>query len=375
MYKAGISPSSSSTLVLGKEDVLMKVSDKKWEEASLTGSSETALFVQYRDYQSGVDRELRIIDEKYRNLLPMAQKNRAGFEGEVNKLKTRLDSILKAKDSQYLEWSKRTNAPYFSKVLRFMVNDVQNSPEEFIRDTDLKDEELLHSSVWESRVTGLLQQFGQGDPEKWVELSDKLMERTSPGSEIREVLYRALAKAMQPLEQNGINASYQLAKRYLQEYPGPAATTFIASFTPGPPSVGEIAPEIELANREGVMEKLSSLRGKVVLIDFWASWCGPCRQENPTVVKAWNRFAPKGFTVFSVSLDQSKDKWLAAIAKDGLVWNNHVSDLRGWQSAGAAAYRVNSIPATFLLDQNGKIIAKNLRGPALERKLEELLGP
>ena len=375
MYKAGISPASSATLLLGKEDVVMKVSDKKWEEASLSGSSEVDLFVQYRNYQAGVDRELRIIDEKYRNLLPMAQKNRAGFESEVTKLKTRLDSILKEKDKRYQELSKNANAPYFSNVLRFMVNEVQNSPEDFITASDLKDEALARSFVWESRVSGLLQQFGQGDPEKWIELGDKLIERTSPGSEIREIIYRAVAKSFQPLEQNGVNASYQVAKRYQQEFPGTASASFIANFNPGPPSAGEMAPEIELANREGVMEKLSSLRGKVVLIDFWASWCGPCRHENPTVVKAWNRFSQKGFTVFSVSLDQSKDKWLAAIAKDGLLWNNHVSDLRGWQSAGAAAYKVNSIPATFLLDKDGKIIAKNLRGPALEQKLEELLGP
>jgi thiol-disulfide isomerase/thioredoxin len=112
-----------------------------------------------------------------------------------------------------------------------------------------------------------------------------------------------------------------------------------------------------------------------VLVDFWASWCGPCRGENPNVVKAYNKYKDKGkgFTVFSVSLDDDKDRWVKAIAADGLAWPNHVSDLQKWNNAAAAAYGVQSIPASFLLDPSGKIIGKNLRGPALEAKLAEVL--
>lgn len=136
---------------------------------------------------------------------------------------------------------------------------------------------------------------------------------------------------------------------------------------------GVEAPDIALENTEGKIVKLSSLRGQVVLIDFWASWCGPCRRENPNVVEAYKKFNSKGFTVFSVSLDNNKDRWLGAIQQDGLLWNNHVSDLKGWQSSAAALYGVRSIPQTFLIDKEGKIIATNLRGPALEAKLAELL--
>jgi thiol-disulfide isomerase/thioredoxin len=96
------------------------------------------------------------------------------------------------------------------------------------------------------------------------------------------------------------------------------------------------------------------LRGKVVLIDFWASWCGPCRRENPAVVAAYNKFKDKGFDIYSVSLDQDKGRWVGAIAQDGLVWKSHVSDLKGWQSAASAIYGVQSIPAQFLLDKEGK---------------------
>ena len=138
------------------------------------------------------------------------------------------------------------------------------------------------------------------------------------------------------------------------------------------PSVGREAPEITLNTPEGKPLSLSSLRGKYVLIDFWASWCGPCRQENPNVVRMYNKYKGKDFEIFGVSLDQDRNKWVAAIQKDQLTWP-HVSDLKGWQSAGGQAYQVSSIPATFLIDKAGKIIAKNLRGPALERKLEEIL--
>jgi len=141
--------------------------------------------------------------------------------------------------------------------------------------------------------------------------------------------------------------------------------------------VGEPVPEITLADREGNPLSLSSLKGKVVLIDFWASWCRPCRAENPNVVKAYDKYHSKGFEVFSVSLDgmpqqqNAKQDWLTAIKQDNLKWNSHVSDLKGWQSSIVPIYGVQSIPFTLLIDAEGIIIGKNLRGTDLENKLAE----
>lgn len=136
--------------------------------------------------------------------------------------------------------------------------------------------------------------------------------------------------------------------------------------------VGQVAPDFSLPDPSGKMISLSSFRGKYVLVDFWASWCGPCRQENPNVVKAYQQFKGKNFTILGVSLDKTKDKWQQAIKDDGLAWN-HVSDLKFWDSAVVPLYGINAIPTNFLLDPQGKIIAANLRGPALEAKLREVL--
>ncbi|HTJ11596.1 MAG TPA: TlpA disulfide reductase family protein [Dinghuibacter sp.] len=137
--------------------------------------------------------------------------------------------------------------------------------------------------------------------------------------------------------------------------------------------IGQVAPDFTLNDPDGHPIKLSDYnKGKVVLVDFWASWCGPCRGENPNVVKAFHQYGPKGFTVLGVSLDDKKEPWVKAIKDDGLAWGQ-VSDLKGWQSEAAAMYGIRGIPMNFLLDKDGKIIGKGLRGDDLVSKLSSVL--
>jgi thiol-disulfide isomerase/thioredoxin/predicted small secreted protein len=137
-------------------------------------------------------------------------------------------------------------------------------------------------------------------------------------------------------------------------------------------AIGQVAPDFKLATPEGDTISLHGIVAKVKLIDFWASWCGPCRGENPNVVKVYAEYQPKGLEIIGVSLDDNREKWLQAIADDKLTWK-HGSDLKGWSAAPAKLYGVNAIPHTVLLDENNKIIAKNLRGDALKQKIAELL--
>ncbi|MGB0176745.1 MAG: TlpA family protein disulfide reductase, partial [Owenweeksia sp.] len=147
------------------------------------------------------------------------------------------------------------------------------------------------------------------------------------------------------------------------------------SLAPGKP-----VPNIAMTGPDGTTHNLADLRGKVVLVDFWAGWCRPCRAENPNLVRMYNEYKGKGFEVFSVSLDglpqqpNPKEDWTKAIEDDGLLWKNHVSDLQGWNSSVVRQFGFMSIPYTILVDREGNIIATELRGPQLEAKLKEVLG-
>ncbi|WP_185731510.1 TlpA disulfide reductase family protein [Larkinella rosea] len=179
-------------------------------------------------------------------------------------------------------------------------------------------------------------------------------------------LYESLAQKMQAANKTGKQATafIEFVKSMKAEQSAQANQVAVVE--------GATAPDVTLENAEGKAISLSSLRGKYVLIDFWASWCGPCRQENPNVVRMYNKYKEKGFEVYSISLDDSRDKWLKAVQTDGMIWTNVLGKKNG-ASPVAIQYSIQVIPTTFLLDKEGRIIAKNLRGPALEQKLGEIL--
>ncbi|GAB3894565.1 TlpA disulfide reductase family protein [Larkinella knui] len=179
-------------------------------------------------------------------------------------------------------------------------------------------------------------------------------------------LYESLAEQMQKAKLTGKQAQAFINFVTMAKSEMAAQATQVAVVE------GALAPDVTLEDAKGQVISLSSLRGKYVLIDFWASWCKPCREENPNVVRMYNKYKEKGFEVFSISLDDNKNAWLKAIENDGMIWTNVLGKKNG-SSAVAQQYSIQVIPTTFLLDKDGKIIARNLRGPALEQKLESIL--
>ena len=180
--------------------------------------------------------------------------------------------------------------------------------------------------------------------------------------------FAALAQKKHP---SAVPLAETIVQRFKLVYPAPVEAIAkqalgLASF-----AIGSEAPLFTAETPDGEQLALESLRGKIVLLDFWASWCGPCRKENPNVVRVYEKYRAQGFEILGVSLDRTKAAWVGAIEKDGLEWL-HVSDLKGWKSEYSNLYGVRSIPHTVLLDREGRIIARNLRGPALERKLEQV---
>ncbi len=323
---------------------------------------------------------------------PTKKKELEGKMGMVDKKKIKLLDSLKVVNpfvykllalDTYISYQNSSFAKNYKDEIDYFGN-------EYFHYVDFKDPQYNDMPVmfdYLKAYTNIMSQIGLNDATQKIYF-DKLLERTKPQSKTNKIILNSIVSTyldqMTNKDASG-NANMTYSKnmiiygeKYLKDYANDdmISTSRIQQLISQIKAnmVGIPAPDIEMNDINDKPLKLSSLKGKVVLVDFWASWCGPCRRENPNVVGLYNKYKSKGFEVYSVSLDQDKGKWLKAIADDNLNWPSHVSDLQGWANAAARMYSVSSIPQTVLLDKDGNILARNLRGEQLNDKLKSIFG-
>lgn len=382
LYKIGDDPKMAAEVILGKESPL-EYSANCYDAANTAKISPSPINDAYQNFM----REMVNSHQKlqgYMQTLQMYAKTNPGGMGQIQqqmqqeqakRMKLiedhigRNDVMAKIAPLYYFTpFSKSGKVSKYDNEQIYFLN-------EFLGEIDVNSPAALSIAQFQNRfgefVNSMSQRKMSNDSiQRHLQIA---FDRVDKGSDARKVMMRgAIAGAGQAKSDLYI----PLAEQYLKEFPNDKGYTAALQGELSrrmKMAPGALPPEIALNTPSGVPLTLSSLKGNVVLVDFWASWCRPCRMENPNVVRMYNKYHGSGFEILGVSLDNDANRWKQAIQADGLTWK-HVSDLKGWRSVAAKDYGVSSIPMTFLLDKEGKIIAKNLRGPALESKLAELFG-
>jgi thiol-disulfide isomerase/thioredoxin len=366
-YKVGIDDKKNFMFVFENSNMELEA-DLKTNQMQIKESKENALYARYLSINAWHGGEFKKLDEQAQQLMELRYSNPALFNVEIGKLQAKLDSLNTILYKQLDDIAINNKGTFISKVANMFVTYDTTTVAGYFKKEEFSDEEYSRGDMLSNKIFSFVQRYyPQGD---YKVAAYQVLSKCEKSNSNKEIAYITLIKAFY---QNDMDYARVITEQYGREFPNSNYAKFYLSAVPkGMPKVGDIPPEIKYKDINGKDISLSSFKGKVVLLDFWASWCGPCRKENPSVVSAYNKYKDKGFTVFSVSLDSNKDQWVAAIAKDGLVWPNHLSELKGWNSEIAKNYGVRGIPAAFLLDKTGKIVATNLRGMELEQALEKL---
>ncbi len=378
-YYLGVNDNDVLPVILGKEKtVLIKVKCDRVSTSLVEGSAISVDYQNLKSMMNGLKSQANQLTQQYYQQL-VANDVPPAFLDEMTKIDQRKLNML--------EEYTRTN-PFFAKILS-----LNTYLSYFVQPNDHGNEMAFFANEYFSFVKFDAPELGyqpwifeafkayggalagtKMPTENLIGFIQPAVDKIPAGSRTRML---ALSGLISGLEKDNPGGYVHFAGQYISEYdkqfPAQAKKLNEKIGTIGRLEAGGEAPDFSQNDPDGKPITLHSLRGKVLLVDFWASWCGPCRRENPHVRKLYDKYHEKGFDILGVSLDSDRQRWLDAIAKDGLIWH-HVSDLKGWKNEAGQLYQVSSIPHTVLVDPQGKIIARNLRGQALEQKLAELLG-
>jgi thiol-disulfide isomerase/thioredoxin len=379
-YFIGSTLQDLRVLLLGTEDnVELEGNCFEWKKVLVKNSKLNNIF-------DGANKRVNLLAFENEELIKSIQLAQ-GDEVKVKKYEAELLAVDKRK-VHFLDSITKVNSFVGKHVALSTYYSFQNNKKaEHTDEIDYYAKEFFHSvdfkdaaygdmpSVFESfrTYTNTLNTFGLPD-ERHKEYLEKTLSRIPKGNRTYKYALGGIITSL--IARNHANL-IAFGDRYCDMYNGeePGVTGQLKAYLEQRRTfiTGIEAPNFTANTPEDKPLSLKDLRGKVLLVDFWASWCGPCRRENPNVVLMYNKYHAKGFEILSVSLDSDKSRWLGAIQQDGLIWN-HVSDLKGWQNDAAKLYAVTSIPQTILLDKDGKIIARNLRGEALGEALKNIFG-